>query len=232
MFGEPCVADVCVGYWLAMPTLQEATHAASDARIGAGSDADVFPNVLRDVVDALANVSFAVLGGVASAAYGRPRWTKDIDIFVRGEDADAALAALAGAGFETERTNPSWIYKGFRDGVLVDVIFKVKADVYFDDEMAARARITDFAGVKIPVVAPEDIIVTKAIAATEESPWHWHDALGIIATTDLDWDYLVSRARKSPNRILSLLHFALSIDLPVSVTAIRSLHDSISSRWD
>lgn len=215
-----------------MPTLQEVTHAASDARIGAGSDADIFANVLSNVVEALANVSFAVLGGVASAAYGRPRWTKDIDIFVRGEDADAALTALAGAGFETERTNPSWIYKGFRDGVLVDVIFKVKSDVYFDDEMAARARITDFAGVKIPVVAPEDIIVTKAIAANEEAPWHWHDALGVIASTDLDWEYLVSRARKSPNRVLSLLHFALSIDLPVSVTAIRSLHDSISSRWD
>jgi len=173
-----------------------------------------------------------VLGGVASAAYGRPRWTKDIDIFVRGEDADAALTALAGAGFETERTNPSWIYKGFRDGVLVDVIFKVKSDVYFDDEMAARARSVDFAGVKIPVLAPEDVIVTKAIAANEESPWHWHDALGVIAITDLDWEYLVSRARKSPNRVLSLLHYALSIDLPVSVNAIRSLHDSISSRWD
>ena len=215
-----------------MPTLQEATHAASDARIGAGSDADVFPSVLSSVVDALVDVSFAVLGGVASAAYGRPRWTKDIDIFVRGEDADAALTALAHAGFETERTNPSWIFKGFRDGVLVDVIFKVKSDVYFDDEMAARVRTIDFADVEIPVLAPEDVIVTKAIAANEEAPWHWHDALGVIASTELDWAYLVSRARKSPNRVLSLLHYALSIDLPVSVTAIRSLHDSISSRWD
>jgi len=115
---------------------------------------------------------------------------------------------------------------------LVDVIFKVKSDVYFDDEMAARVRIIDFADVAIPVLAPEDVIVTKAIAANEETPWHWHDALGVIASTDLDWEYLVSRARKSPNRVLSLLHFALSIDLPVSVTAIRALHDSISSSWD
>jgi predicted nucleotidyltransferase len=215
-----------------MTTLQEVTHAASDARIGAGSDAEVFSSVLGAVVEALSDVSFAVLGGVASAAYGRPRWTKDIDIFVRGDDADAALAALARAGFETEKTNPSWIFKGFRDGVLVDVIFKVKSDVYFDDEMASRVRTIDFANVAIPVVAPEDIIVTKAIAANEEAPWHWHDALGVLATTELDWEYLVSRARKSPNRVLSLLHFALSVDLPVSVAAIRSLHDSISSRWD
>lgn len=215
-----------------MTTLQEATHAASDARIGAGSDADVFARVLSDVVQALADVPFAVLGGVASAAYGRPRWTKDIDIFLRGDDADAALTALADADFETERTNPSWIFKGFRDGVMVDVIFKVKSDVYFDDEMAARTRIVDFADVAIPVVAPEDVIVTKAMAADEEAPWHWHDALGVIASTDLDWEYLLARACKSPNRVLSLLHYALSIDLPVSVNAIRSLHDSISSRWD
>jgi len=98
--------------------------------------------------------------------------------------------------------------------------------------MAARSRILEFAGVEIPVVAPEDLIVTKAMAAGEEAPWHWHDALGVIASTELDWEYLVARACKSPNRILSLLHFALSIDLPISATAIRSLHDSISSRWD
>jgi len=226
------VAGVLTGYGIRMTTLQEASHAAADARIGAGSDADAFRSVLSDVVECLADISFAVLGGVASAAYGRPRWTKDIDIFLRGEDADAALTALADAGFETERTNPSWIFKGFRDGVMVDVIFKVKSDVYFDDEMAARTQLIEFAEVEIPVLSPEDIIVTKAIAADEEAPWHWYDALGVIATTDLDWAYLVSRARKSPNRILSLLHFALSIDLPVSVTAIRSLHDSISSRWD
>lgn len=213
-------------------SLQEATHAARDERIGAGSDDEVFVGVLGDLVDALADVRFGVLGGVASAAYGRPRWTKDIDVFLRGADADTALERLAAAGFETERTNPAWIYKGFRDGVLVDVIFKVKSDVYFDDEMDARVRTVDFADVALPVVAPEDVIVTKAIAADEETPWHWYDALGVLAVNELDWDYLLGRARKSPNRVLSLLHYALSIDLPVPTSAVRELHAAIASRWD
>jgi predicted nucleotidyltransferase len=153
-------------------------------------------------------------------------------VFVRREDAERALAGLTEFGFETEHTNPSWIFKGFRDGVLVDVIFKVKSDVYFDDEMAARVRTAEYAGVEIPVLSPEDLVVTKAIAAEEEAPWHWYDALGVLAVNELDWEYLHERARKSPNRVLSLLHFAQSIDLPVPASAVRCLHDLIASRWD
>lgn len=210
----------------------EEARIARDERISAKSDADQFIPVLEDVVRSLHEIPFCVLGGVASAAYGRPRLTKDIDVFVRRQDAERALAGLTEFGFETEHTNPSWIFKGFRDGVLVDVIFKVKSDVYFDDEMAARVRTAEYAGVEIPVLSPEDLVVTKAIAAEEEAPWHWYDALGVLAINELDWEYLHERARKSPNRVLSLLHFAQSIDLPVPARAVRCLHDLIASRWD
>lgn len=210
----------------------EEARIARDERVSAKSDADQFVPVLEDVVRSLHEIPFCVLGGVASAAYGRPRLTKDIDVFVRREDAERALAGLTEFGFETEHTNPSWIFKGFRDGVLVDVIFKVKSDVYFDDEMAARVRTAEYAGVEIPVLSPEDLVVTKAIAAEEEAPWHWYDALGVLAVNELDWEYLHERARKSPNRVLSLLHFAQSIDLPVPARAVRCLHDLIASRWD
>ena len=199
-----------------------------------GSADDQFVTVLADVVAALteADIPFGVLGGVASAAYGRPRWTKDIDVFCRAEDAAAALDALAERGFETERTNPAWIFKGWRDGVLVDVIFKGKSDIYFDESMAERVRRVPFQGVDVPVLAPEDVILTKAVTADESSPWHWYDALGIMAVNDLDWDYLLERARKGPNRIASLLHFALSIDVPVPAKAVRSLHESIAAWWE
>ena len=43
-------------------------------------------------------------------------------------------------------------------------------------------------------LAPEDLVVMKAISHDEESPRHWHDALGVLATVDLDWDYLLERA--------------------------------------
>jgi hypothetical protein len=87
-------------------------------------------------------------------------------------------------------------------------------------------------GVEIPVLAPEDIVVMKAMAVDEESPWHWYDALGILAAVDLDWEYLVLRARKSPNRVLSLLHYAASNDVSVSQAALRRLHESVAASWE
>jgi predicted nucleotidyltransferase len=198
-----------------------------------GSNHEAFASVLRETIDVLraAGVGFAILGGVASAGYGRSRWTKDIDVFCRPEDADGVLDALAAAGFAVERTNPSWIYKAFREGVQVDVIFKVKGGLYFDEKMAARVRNVTLVGVAVPAIAPEDLVVMKALSHDEESPRHWHDALGVLAAADLEWDYLLERARLGPNRVLALLHYALSVDVPVPVTAVKHLHELVAGTW-
>ena len=133
-----------------------------------GSDDAAFVDVLRTVVAALGDMPFGVLGGVASAAYGRPRWTKDIDVFCRADDANRVLDILERHEFDVELTNPTWIYKAWRHGVLVDVIFKVKSEIYFDNAMLDRIRRVEFEGVEVPILAPEDIVVTKAIAGDEE----------------------------------------------------------------
>ena len=198
-----------------------------------GSNHEAFAGVLRSTIDALtaAGLSFAILGGVASAGYGRSRWTKDIDVFCRPEDADQVLDVLEAAGFGVERTNPAWIYKAFHDGVQVDVIFKVKGGVYFDERMSARVRTVTLVGVDVPAIAPEDLVVMKALSHDEESPRHWHDALAVLAAVDLDWDYLLERARLGPNRVLALLHYALSVDVPVPVSAVNHLHELVSATW-
>jgi len=198
-----------------------------------GSEHEAFPTVLACTVGTLgeAGLSFALVGGVASAGYGRARWTKDIDVFCRPEDADAVLDVLAAKGFEVERTNPAWIYKAFRDGVQVDVIFKGKGGVFFDERMADRVRTVSLVGVEVPAISPEDLIVLKAVSHDEESPRHWHDALAVLATTELDWDYLLERARLSPNRVLALLHYALSVDVPVPASAVTQLHELVSGAW-
>ena len=198
-----------------------------------GSHHEAFGDALARTVAVLraADLPFAILGGVASAGYGRARWTKDIDVFCRPEDADRALDALAADGFEVERTNPAWIYKAFRDGVQVDVIFKGKGGIFFDEGMAKRVQTVSLVGVEVPAISPEDLIVLKALSHDEESPRHWHDALGVLASADLDWDYLLERARLGPNRVLALLHYALSVDVPVPASAINQLHALVSSTW-
>ena len=114
-----------------------------------GSHHEAFGEALARTVAVLgdADLPFAIVGGVASAGYGRARWTKDIDVFLRPEDADPALDALAADGFDVERTNPAWIYKAFRDGVQVDVIFKGKGGIFFDERMAERVRTVSLVGV-------------------------------------------------------------------------------------
>jgi hypothetical protein len=188
---------------------------------------EVFLSVLADATAALdaADLPWAVMGGVASAVHGRPRWTFDIDVFVQPQDARPALEALSRAGFHIDEKDPNWLFKAFRDGVLLDVIFKATAGIYFDDEMIGRCRRHTFRGVEVPVLAPEDLVVIKATVFAEHNPRHWWDCLGIIARASLDWEYLLRRARHSPRRVASLLLFARSVDLAVPDHAVGALMD-------
>jgi predicted nucleotidyltransferase len=185
---------------------------------------------LRDLVAALdtADISYVLMGGVGAVTVARPRITDDLDIFVAPDDAQRVLDVLEAAGFATEVSDPTWLYKGFKYGVLVDVIFRSAGDVYLDREMLERAEVREFKGVPVPVIAPEDLLVIKAVAAREDSPHHWYDALAIVARGRLDWEYLANRALTSgPRRVLSLLLYAESNDLAVPATVIRALVDEI-----
>lgn len=73
------------------------------------------------------------------------------------------------------------------------------------------------------VLAPEDLLVIKAVVHDEQTPRHWYDALGLIKAQEMDWEYLVQRARVSPRRVLSLLLYAQSEDHLVPDHAVRDL---------
>jgi predicted nucleotidyltransferase len=194
---------------------------------------DVFVRVLGESTEAIEqnNIPYAVIGGIPSSVMGRPRWTEDkadIDFFVKLQDCRKTLEALAGAGFATRELDPSWLFKGAKDGVVVDVIFRSTGDIYLDDEMIQRSIIGDFKGTSVRLIAPEDLVVMKAVAHSEVSPGYWHDAVGILGRTELDWDYLARRARQyGAHRVLSLLIFAQSNDIAVSNGVIESLFEDI-----
>jgi len=200
---------------------------AGDAEPAMGDDA--LDATLRDAVAALEaeHIPYLLIGGLASTLLGRPRYTRDVDLFVRQPDALRALAALGAARFETEETNPAWIYKAVKREVTVDLIFWLTGDIYVDDEMLARAPRLDWAGTPISVIPPEDLVVIKAIVHDEQNPHHWHDALGVVAACDLDWEYLAARARHGARRVLALLVYAQANDLVVTDETIRALHASL-----
>ena|SRR5438105_772785 len=189
----------------------------------------IFLAVLKDVLGVLEteDIPFLVIGGVASAVWGRPRWTQDIDVMVRPVDAKRALDALDDAGFATQETDQHWLYKGVKEGVIVDLLFQSSGGIYLDEEMLERGQTKALDGLKLPLAAPEDLVVMKAVAHEEATPRYWHDALSIIARVDMDWDYLLRRARVRAKRILALLLYAQSNDLVVPDHVVRELFETI-----
>jgi hypothetical protein len=77
-------------------------------------------------------------------------------------------------------------------------------------------------------VAPEDLIVMKAVATGEDTARYWFDALSLLGRPDLDWTYLARRAKQhGPGRVLSLLFFARSMDLLVPGEIVEDLLASV-----
>jgi hypothetical protein len=146
-----------------------------------------------------------------------------VDLLVRPADAKPALDALAQAGFQTEETNPHWIFKACKRGIVVDLIFGLKGGIHLDGEMLARSQCVELGGVTVSVAPPEDVVVAKAIAHDEPSAHHWHDALGIVAAGELDWRYLLLRAQHGARRVLSLLVYAHSSDMLVPDWVVAQL---------
>jgi predicted nucleotidyltransferase len=188
-----------------------------------------FNGVLREAVETLeqAGLRFLVLGGLASSLVGRPRWTHDIDILVRPDDARIVLEALRAAGFQTEETDPVWLFKAFKQDVMVDVIFMITGGIYLDQEMEQRSVMREYDGLPVRIPSPEDQVVIKAIVHREETSRHWFDALAIIGRAELDWQYLLHRARLGARRVLSLLIYAQSSDILVPTWVIRRLYEEV-----
>ncbi len=148
---------------------------------------------------------YCFIGGLASTIYGRDRLTHDLDLFVPPDLADDALTVLAANGFDVERSDPEWIYKAAKRGLMVDVIFQASDGTTLDAELARRVRVEEYAGLRLPLIPPEDLLLTKVSAFREDTARQWFDCLGIIEHAEHDWAYLVERALPKPHRITALL---------------------------
>lgn len=151
---------------------------------------------------------YCFMGGLASTIYGRDRLTHDVDLFVPAAAAEDALAILAAHGFDVERSDPGWIYKAAKHGLMVDVIFQSSDGTTLDAELADRVRLEEYRGRRLPLIPPEDLLLTKVSAFREDTARQWFDCLGIIEHADLDWAYLTERALPKPHRITALLIWA------------------------
>jgi hypothetical protein len=110
--------------------------------------------VLARAVDVLdrAGIPFALMGGLAAATVGRERSTKDVDLFLTRDAAEAALGHLEDAGFRTERTDPAWLFKAFWGESLVDLIFESSGGILFDEEVRGHLRQVSVPGRQVPAL--------------------------------------------------------------------------------
>jgi hypothetical protein len=151
-----------------------------------------------------------VFGAQAVLAYGRPRLTADIDITVMAElgQVPELVSRLGAAGLVLQSAATKSFVRRTRvlpfvhepSGIPVDIVL---AGPGLEEEFVANARELVLAGVTVPVISPEDLIVTKILAGR---PKDMDDVDGILReqlpALDLD------RCRK----FLSMLEEALSRD--------------------
>jgi predicted nucleotidyltransferase len=155
---------------------------------------------LRRSVAALGarRVPFLLGGSLAVWARGGPESCNDLDLMVRREDADAALAALEEAGMRCERTPEGWLYKAWDGDVLVDLIFDPKG-LPVDDETFERSEAVSVFGLELRAMALEDVLITKLRSFHE----HYLDYDPILQMTravreKVDWSRVRAATHDSP----------------------------------
>jgi hypothetical protein len=117
---------------------------------------------------ALAEIPHAFGGALALAYYAEPRATIDIDlnVFVPATRFDAVAEPLVALGADAD--DPAVAEIARRDGQArvmwdatpIDLFFGYDA---FHDAMAAARRVVPFADRSIPILAPEHLVVCKAV---------------------------------------------------------------------
>jgi predicted nucleotidyltransferase len=145
-----------------------------------------------------AGVPFVLGGGIAIWARGGPETEHDLDFFLKPEDAERALEALAEAGFRPEKPPEDWLYKGWDGDVMVDLIFE-PTGVTVDDEFLARAPEMEVHAVRMRVMEPHDVLATKLLAMREHEV-DYDSVLEVARTVreQIDWDELRRLTKGSP----------------------------------
>ena len=145
-----------------------------------------------------ADVPFVLGGGVAIWARGGPETEHDLDLFLKPEDAERALQVLAEAGLRPEKPPENWLYKAWDGEVMVDLIFD-PSGIDIDDEFIERAPETEVHAVRMRVLRPEDVLVTKLLAMREHEV-DYESVLEIARAVreQIDWDEVRNRTKGSP----------------------------------
>ena len=142
-----------------------------------------------------ANVPFVVGGAFALKHYaGIGRATKDLDVFLRREDLDRALASLRAKGYLTEETFPHWLSKAWCGDKFVDFIHgSANGLCRVDETWVQAAQEIEIFGEPALLCPVEEVIWSKCFVMERER-FDGADIYHLIAAKgdSLDWARLLA----------------------------------------
>lgn len=146
-----------------------------------------------------AAIPYMVTGSIAASHYATPRFTRDIDVVVELAPVDAErVAQLFGNDFysDSEALKTATVRRGMANlihrDLLVKVDFIVRKDTPYRIEEFHRRRSVMIEGVRISIVAPEDLILSKLLWMKDSrSEIQRRDVQNLLeAVPDLDTAYV------------------------------------------
>ncbi len=134
-----------------------------------------------------------MFGAQAVQAWGTPRLSADVDVTVRLRSTDLGpfLAAMKANGFVPRVADVERFAKETRVLPFVHESSRIPVDVVLagpgpEEEFLARARTVEIEGVEVPVISPEDLVVTKILAGR---PKDLEDIRGVLRQAEPAFDF-------------------------------------------
>ncbi|MEO8482796.1 MAG: hypothetical protein ABI634_11335 [Acidobacteriota bacterium] len=159
--------------------------------------ANAFDEFCQAAIDFLATerIPFLLVGGLAVAAQGEPRFTADVDVvaFVTMKAAEGLIARADSAGFgvaadEADRLRATGTLRFHRAPFQLDIIV---ASLPFEERARQRAIVARLFDREVPLPTPEDLLLFKIISGREKDLL---DAVGIARRhrDRIDWPYVAA----------------------------------------
>ena len=154
---------------------------------------------LRDLCARLdgAGIAYMLTGSLAMSFYARPRMTRDIDLVIALEAAEAErLTGALGAEYHADAGAIAAALRGARPWNIIHLPSVVKIDliplkdtVYRRTEFERRRRI-EFAAIPLWIVSVEDLILSKLEWSRESRSEQQRRDVGLLLEAPLDRAYL------------------------------------------
>lgn len=143
-------------------------------------------------------VHFLVAGGFGLWYHtGLWRGTKDMDVVILPDHRETAIEAICNAGFgdmfHDEPYDRDWIFRSVREGVIVDLIWRLaNKEDDIDPSWFRRSVPAELLGSQVRIVSAADMCWMK-LFVFQLKRCDWPDIINIIRGTqgNLDWEHLL-----------------------------------------